>query len=301
MTTPAGPAPMGDNKPPLDPPDELAKRLERDHAALADQVADLELERLSLPPRANTKEEAETLTNYVAKAKRLDGAIDKVRVEEKAPYLEGSRIIDGFAGDLRKPLTESIKTVTAQVDAWRKAEDARIQAERREKERQEREAADRARQEQEAAARAAREAQEAARREEERIRSAKNAEERAAAESAMREQNQLAAEARKVADDAGKAAAAADRIADASGKGSLAPLAKVTSEGVSAGGSKFLNHSIDDAEALLASLGPLGAFFGETAISQALGAVKQSDLDRGVTIPGVRYFQDTRTNIRQAR
>lgn len=298
---------LGANDPPPDA-DPLAERLAKEHADLVDSAADLELRACTLPDRADTEEDCALLIDFVADAKKVVKKASDAHTEEKAPYLRSGRTVDAFFKDVWTPLEARIASLSGKVNAYQRAKAERERAERLERERIEREAAEAQRRAEEEARRAAAEAEERARAEAARIRSAADAQEREEAERRMREASQEAAAQRTVADEAGKDAAKSERVADAHGKaatGSVGKLAKVTSGGASAPVSTFMNHRIVDGALLEESLGPLGPFLPNDAILQAITAAKRQHVAAGTldgfTIPGVEFFEDSRTTIRTAR
>lgn len=293
--------PADHNKPPEDP---YLDRLKESHAGLADEAADLELEALELPEKVNTEEEAQKVTDFVAKAKKLTRRTEKTREEEKEPWLSRGRTVDGFFKRLAAPIDARVTRLQADLNAYARAKAERERAERQERERLERAEAERQRQEAEAARREAERLQREADAEAARIRSAADAEERAAAEKAMREREQEAAEQRRFAEAAAKDAAKSERVADSHGKaadGAVGKLAKTTSSGGSTSTTTFWNHRINDQAKLLASLGVLGPHFPLDAVTSAVAVAKRKAVAAGtieaLEIPGVEFFQDQKTNV----
>jgi len=287
-----------------DDADPFTEKLEKDHAALADEAADLELEALSLPEKVNTDEEAALVTNFVAKAKGLARTAEKKREEEKEPWLSRGRKVDAFFKGLSAPVVARITRLEADLNAHARAKAERERAERLERERVERAEAERQR----AEAEAARQAAEAAAREAEaaaaRIRSAADAEERAAAEAQMREAEQAATEARREAEEQQRASAKSERVADSHGKaaaGQVGKLAKTTASGGQTSVSTFWTHRIADEAKLLESLGPLGPYLTADAVSAAVGLARRQAVAanriEALEIPGVEFFQDQKTNV----
>jgi multidrug efflux pump subunit AcrA (membrane-fusion protein) len=311
MLTPiSGPGqglPADHNQPPEDA-DPFLERLEKDHEALADQAADLELEALSLPEKVDTEEDAAKVTNFVAKAKKLTREAEKKREEEKEPWLVRGRKVDAFFKRLSSPVLGRITRLEADLNAYARAKAARERAEREARERAEREAAEARRREEEAARQAAERAAQEAEAAAARIRSAADAEERAAAEAQMREAEQEAAEQRRAAEAAAKAGATATRVADAHGKAAAGPvgkLSKTTAEGGSTTTSTFWTHRIADQEKLIASCGVLGPHLTLDAITSAVAVARRKAVAAGtiadLEIPGVEFFEDVKTNVTVAK
>lgn len=294
---------MGANNPPPDA-NPLAIRLEADHKALLDEASDIELEALRLPAQVDTDEDAELVTNYVAKAKALARRVDKTRVEEKEPFLTSGRTVDGFFQEIASPITARTTALEAKLNAFQRAKREREQAERREEERRQREESERLRREQAEKDRIAREAEEERQRQAAAIRTAADADERAEAERKMREADQVAIAARTEAKAAGKEAAQTERRAETLDRAVTtgAGLGRVSTEGASVARTTFWNHRVDDLEALRASMGPLGAYFSGDAIGQAINGFKRDAISKeviaSVSLPGVAFFEDSRSSVR---
>jgi hypothetical protein len=154
---------IGGNRAPLDQPDELKPRLERDHAELIAAIAQAELERFALPEEPATDEECAQLTEFVVKLKGLAKRLEDQRTAEGRPYLDGQRVVNAFFGafsaDLDKQTDARTGELTKRIGAYARAKAAREQAERIEKERLQREEARRLEQEAEDKRKAAEESQ----------------------------------------------------------------------------------------------------------------------------------------------
>lgn len=295
-------AELGDNAPPL------ADQLEVDFAELTTAMAEIEMRAFQLPQAPVDDEECAKLITFVADAKRVIKKAEAGHTEQKAPWLERGRIVDTFFKSIWNPLGARVETVEARVNAYNRAKAAREKAQREEAARLERVAAQAARDEvqrqEKLAAEAAKREQEAAAA----LRAASDESEREARATEMREAAQQGAAAREASKDASKEAVQADRVAEANQRaasGSVAKLGKVTTSGASAAVTTFWNHRITDGPALVASLGPLGPHLTNDAIVQAIGVVKRELGKKGklseFTLPGVQFFEDTKTNVRQAR
>lgn len=288
--------------------DPLLDRLKENHGDLSDRAADLEIERLGLPSKVDTEEDAQAFTALIAKFKALSRETETTRTETKEPFLRNGRTVDAFFGELKKPLDKTAEDMLSALNAYTRAKAARERAEREERERQERAAAEAARRAEEESRRKAEAAQREAEAEAARIRSAADAEERAAAEEAMRKREQEAAEERKAAEEASKAAAEADRKAATAAKaatGGIGKLSKVAGEGASASAQTFWAHEITDRAALISDLGPLGPYLAADAVDAAVARFKNAAVASGgidsITLPGVRFFEDVKTNVRTSR
>lgn len=300
---------IGGNKPPPNA-DPMREKLERENKEFLDTAADLELKSFKLPELVNTDEDAQAVADFVALAKRFAKTVEDRRVAEKDPYLTASRSVDAFFGEIRNPVEAKITMLSGRVGAYQRAKAERERADRLERERLAREEQARAEQAridaEEASKRAAAEAEAAAAS----MRSASaDAEERAAAETRMREAEQTRLEQGRVAEEQAAAAAEAERIAEQSRRaaaGKVGQLAKVTtSGGASVGATTFWNHEVTNEADLVASLGVLGPYFTDDAIRAAVAAAKREAIRLGTVaelgIPGVRFFEDTRTNIRATK
>lgn len=305
VRTPGAPLPADHNNP---PEDAYLARLEEENESLANEAADLELEALELPAKVDTDEDAAKVTNFVAKAKLLSRKAEKKREETKEPWLTRGRTVDGFFKRLGAPVEARVQRLQADLNAFARAKAERERAERLERERLEREEAERQRREAEAARQEAERLQREAEAEAARIRSAADAEERAEAERRMREAEQEAAEQRRVAEAAAKDAAKAERVADTHGKAAAGPvgkLSKTTADGGSTSTTTFWNHRVVDEAKLLESLGVLGPHIAWDAVTTAVAVAKRKAVAAGsiadLSIPGVEFFQDQKTNVLVAK
>lgn len=301
-----------DNIPPLDPPETLGARLEREHAALIGEAAQLEAESFALPDSPANDTEAGTVQDHVVKVMGVAKRLEDARTSEGRPYLEGTRIINTTFNDVRERLVDK-KTglaarLTERVRVYNLAKAERERAERLEKERLEREKAEAARREEERkrqeAEKAQREADEAAAR----IRAAKDKDARAAAEKEMRERTAAAAQLRKDSEASASEAATAERRADANqraAEGDTGKLSKVSSGGSTSSVTKRWTYRIDSMAVLRKSLGPLEAYLTEDTIVAAVARAVREQSAGGATptlkLPGVEFFQVEATNIRAAR
>lgn len=103
---------LGHNNPPL------AERLELDHAALAQQVADI-LAQPPLPPIFGDDD----LPTYSERAKALkvvSAAVEKARKAEKDQVLKDGRTIDDFFKSLMQPILSATDDIIAGINAHQK-------------------------------------------------------------------------------------------------------------------------------------------------------------------------------------
>jgi hypothetical protein len=236
-------------------------------------------------------------------------AVDSAREDRKRPFLDAGRTVDSFFKALSQPLDVAARKVVDQIDAYRREQQRKADAERRRleeearKQREAAEAADRARRE--AEAQAAREAAEAARRileAEEAAQRSANAEaiERARAKraeleraEAQRREAALAAEldARRQQEDADTAARAAAAVENT----------VITSDyGVKASGRKVKVYAVTDPAKLgLWLLKTNPAALAEALLKIAEPIAKGMKLPAGSTaIPGMEITETTQTVIR---
>jgi hypothetical protein len=305
-------ATMGANVPPLDRADQLHPRLEREYADLLAEVAQVEADSFALPEAPESDEDTTKLSDHVIKAKGVLKRLEEARTDVGRPYLEGQRVINAWFGEAGELLADKdtgvVARLTTRVGIYNKAKAVRLEAERlaaaREAERRAQEARAEEQRKQDESDRLAREAGEAA----ERIRKAKSQEEMEAAEADMRQLDAQAGIARDAAGYAGKAAAKAERQAEQNERaasGATGNLSRVSAGGSTSSVTKFWTHTILDADALMASLGPLGPFLGNGVIMEALARAVREAAAAGradkLVLPGCRVFQDSKTNISARR
>lgn len=303
---------VGDNVPPLDGPDRVAARLSAEHAALFLKASNLEADSFKLPEQPKDDAELALVTDHIVEVKRVAKQLEDARTETGRPYLDAGRAINTLFNDYRDQLVEKktglVDKLQERVEIYTNAKEARERAEREAAAREQRRIAEvaqaeerRLRDEADAAAKAA-DAAAAAQRQ------AKTNEERAAAQAEQQRQETLAAAARKGAEGAEKEAGKAERQADvheriAGAEGGA--LSRVSTAGSSASVTKEWTHAIIDAAALMASLGPLGAYLSNDTISQAIARAVRERAAAGsaasLAIPGVRVFEQPKVNVRAAR
>lgn len=300
----------GSNFPPLDPPDTVEARIEREHAALFVEAAGLESEAFALPDTPKTDAECATITDHVVRVRRIAKRLDDARTEFGRPYLDATRKINALFGELHTPLVEK-KTgladrLTERVGIYARAKEEAERAERLERERIEREKAEAARREEDRKRQEAEAAQRAADEAAARVRAAQDAESRRAAQEEMQRQETIAAAARKDADKAEEEAGKSERRADVQARAAEGPgLGRVSAAGSTSSVTKRWTHVITDADKLMASLGPLGAYLSNDTISQALARAVREAAAAGradrLVLPGCRVFEESHTNVRAAR
>lgn len=200
-----GIAGIGHNEP---PPDLRSGELLR--AELPDRHADLIRRRDELlamaadfkadhPERIDNDEESGILAGIIAQINAAAKICEKQREGVKAPYLEGSRIVDGFfTGTIKSKLDEAAKGLNAMQTAFQRAKAEKARREAEEAERKARAEEDARRREAERAEREKRQAEAAAKRaqdDQERAEAEKRRQEaEAKAKAAREEQDRAAAE-----------------------------------------------------------------------------------------------------------
>lgn len=301
---------IGDNNPPLS---EL----------LVDETANLKQRADDLVAGAGRcvvtdEDTAKRATQIAGMMKDHAVRIEAAREERKRPFLEGGRTVDAHFAALKAPLVGNdpkgklggaAAEVIAKIDAYRREEDRKAEAERRRLE----EVARKAREAQAAAERAQREAEEASRRAAEeaaaKIRAAEEAARKAgdreAAEKARREraeadaarQRQESAERQKRLDAEIAAGKERDRIA-AIERQAAASVAKPIDSGYGpkAFGRKVTTVTITDLTAAIRHARKLN----EAPIRDAVQAIYDKQARAGVRmLPGATVDEDTSTQIRK--
>lgn len=329
---------IGHNEPPEGDPFELA--LEEKNQDLWKRWGALEMRRLKLPKEPATEEEAALITAWTAETRELGRDFEKRRVEIKAPNLKREQQIDAKFNGQRKTIASKADEIEQRNGPYLRAKREREEAERREQARIAREkqealelaAAESRRLAQEAeqrrltAEREAREAEqtrvrdaEAKRVREEEAEAARNAPQpekptaevvpikpgptAAENEAAMRQAGVEEARAQRAADladeaarKAGVAANRAEKKADQTGQ-----LGKVSAGGANQRATMVWVGKVTNFGQVLQSLGPLGPFFNETVIQDAVARAARHP-DRPA-IPGVSYSEqlDVKTTATRSK
>jgi DNA repair exonuclease SbcCD ATPase subunit len=312
-------ASLGGNQPPS-----FEQQMEEENAALTDEMAELELELRRLPGNPQSDADVAVINDWVTRRRDLAKRLEAKRVVVKAPALERCTAIDGWFGAIRRQLLEKAADVEKRSGPYllarQKAEEERRRAEAAEAKRKADElkaAADKAQRELEEQRRLQQE-QEDRLRKEEQERQARI--QQAAAEAAKQAQDLAAATntpqpvpppappvseaqgayqqatmdlgaaskaADKAAEEARKAetlASRAEKKADAGGGG------KVQGGGANAKAEMVWVGKVKSWPSVIQSLGPLGQFFTEQVIQDAVDrAAKVKDRP---TVPGVEFSQE---------
>lgn len=199
-----------------------------------------------------------TLGRWIVRAKALAKKADGFRTDEGRPILEAQRGINGFFKELLEPLGKAESSLQKLADDYARQKAAEERAKA------------------EADAKAAREKAEAER---------------------------IKAEQMKTSDAAARAEGRAELLdakADAAEERALASdadLTRMRAEGVTASARQSWDFSIDDEDALYASLGALGPFFVIADVRKAVGSMVRAHKGR-TQLPGVRVFPKTTANFR---
>ncbi len=201
---------IGGNRPPVLNNELLPVDLRQSHQELTARRDELIAGLENVPTEVFDDETSGRIGDYI---KQLDGCMKQAeafRVGEKAPFLEGGRIVDGFFHEISDSL-KTIRDTCAKRDAPYKAEKAEKERQARlESDRLAREKADRLRAEADERARVAREAAERAIREKEEAEAALKAEQEARELERQEAERKAREEEERIAREAAEAAKAAE-------------------------------------------------------------------------------------------
>lgn len=135
MTDATQPAPIGDNRPPLNQAEIVFANLAERHPDLNNRLEELSEASSRLPESFTTEEEIGRSAEYI---KQLNACIrwanDQKKVE-KAPFTEGSRAVESYFAQITKPLAEIKQRVTHMQKTFLDGK-ARLERKRREGEEQ---------------------------------------------------------------------------------------------------------------------------------------------------------------------
>jgi hypothetical protein len=286
-------------------PVKLAERLELEHVELFDRAMALDAAGLKLPLEPQTDEESGALSDHVVALRSLAADAERARVEVGRPYLEGQRVTNATFAQIKEPCETGMKEFTRRVDAYRKAKEARERRQREIAEQAERARAAEAQRLADEAAAAARKSQEEADAAAAALKTAKTPEELAAAEQSLRDAEADASAQRRAAERHTEEVGQAEHAADANARAAAAPaLGTLSTGGASSGGSRRWVGRITDREKVLASLGPLGKWISNDAITQAIAAAVRDgvrDTKEAPAFAGVSINHEEHTVIRSAR
>lgn len=250
---PAKGATIGHNQ-----PADIVARLQDDHAELAAHCRDLITRANSLPATVETEEHLHLVADFVREVNNATKRAEKIRVDEKEPYLSAERAVDGFFNGLRNPLLKIKGALESAAGAYQRRKEAEERRQREE------------------AARIAREKAEAEAREARRL---------------AEEQRRAEADAAK---DRAKEAAINARAATRATEAKPADLVRTRTEtGTMATAKSWWDFEITDARELdLESLRP---FIPKAALEQALRGFIAAG---GREIAGARIFEETKAVFR---
>lgn len=236
----------------------IAEVLKADFADLMARVDDMVDRGEGLPRTVTTEQQHLEIGRYIVDARTVAKDAEALRSAEKAPMLAATRELDAFFKGLVDQLANAVRPLQAAADNYV----ARIEAEKREAARREAEAA-----------------------------RAKAAEEERKAEEARR------------ADHAARAAGRAEELhakadeAEARALASSADLTRTRGDGVTASGKTTIAWEFTDKAALFESLGPLGTFMAEPAVTSAINSMVRVQKMR-TQLPGIRVFEKAVSNFR---
>lgn len=252
----------GHNEPPAEV-DNITARLTEEHADLLKR-RDALLDAVDrVPETIDDEAQANKVADFIKQLQACVKNADAIRVDEKEPYLDGGRRVDGFfKGGIVEPISAAKKKVEARLTAYQRKVAEAERKRREEAERKAREEAERARKEAEERA--------AALREEEDLEAA------LAAEEAAKKAAEAAAQAEREAN-----AKAADYSRSRSEHGSVASLRTVWTFA-------DLDRAALDLEALRDHL-PAAAL--DSAVRSFIKA-------GGRQLRGVRIYEDYSTVVR---
>jgi type IV secretory pathway VirB10-like protein len=237
----------------------LATVLDADFEDLQAEVAAAVDRAKALPTTIKTEAQLAEVGNCIADLRGLAKKIDGTRMDEGRPLLDAQRGINDFFKTLGNQLEDVSKPLQRAADDHAKRKAAEERARRE------------------------REAAEARRKEEEARRKAEQAKSDAAA---ARAEGQAEA-----------AAARAER-AEQAASASAAELVRTRAFGVTSSAKTVWDFTINDYQALTASMGPLGPFIDRSSVEKAIRSVVR--IQKGTTsLPGVEVFEDVRSTFRR--
>ncbi len=138
---------IGHNRPPEDA-DPITARLTEDHASLLARRDELSGAFERVPETIDDEETAGKAADFIKQISACTKNADKARVDEKEPYLDGGRKVDGFfKSGVMEPLDKIKKAVSARLTAYQRKKDEEERRRREEEARKAREEEERARKE----------------------------------------------------------------------------------------------------------------------------------------------------------
>jgi hypothetical protein len=304
-TAPAG---IGDNRPP--PGLDLRNRLAEDYAELAETAARLVKQANASPAAITDDDTVGVAGDLIKEISACSKRAEKIRVDEKEPFLQGGRDVDGFFKTLTGQLEKAKGSLEKVVGVYLRAKAAEERRAREEAERKAREEAERKMRE---AEEAERERQEIARRREaKRIADEQAAREAEAAEVAANEPQTIGdlskpfevdpdveaeTQATLAADHALEDAAEHETQAEIAAKAAAAKPAELARTRSDAGSvstlREFWDFTVDDYDAI--PLAVLRPYIDRANIDKAVRAYVKHG---GRQLDGVRIFKDERAMVR---
>lgn len=262
----ASPAPLTNNPPPL------KDRLQADHAKMAEAVAEIIAKANDLA--AKTIEDDEGVSEFSDLIKDLakySKRVEAIRVDEKEPFLESGRVVDGFFKEFDNRLKKASTALNAVLTRYLNEKAAREREARIRAEEEQRRIAEEARRKADEELRKAQEAEAAARKDESerRLRAALAADQQATSQEVLTLRAERAA-----------VAAPAD-LARTRGASSLATL------------TRSWEFEVIDLGAI--PLDAIRAHIPRAAIEQAIRSFVRAG---GRELAGVRIYEDSRASVR---
>ena len=131
MPTAQATAMIGHNNPPANTPEDLRDELQHRHAALLEKATDLLNAGSRVPETVADDNEAAKITVFIKQIANAAKGLEAARVDEKQPYLNLGRAVDGFFGSVKEQLDTLSRKAKRPLDAYLKA---KADEERRERE-----------------------------------------------------------------------------------------------------------------------------------------------------------------------
>ncbi|MGA0615904.1 hypothetical protein [Paracoccus sp. KR1-242] len=237
----------------------LTEVLTADFTELQGEIADLLNNAADLPARVESDADQAKVGNWIIDAKDLTHKIEVQRTTEGKPILDAQRGINAFFKAVAQPISETMDAHQREADDYVRRKAAEERARRE------------------------REAEELRRKEEE---------ERRRLETLKRPDAIARAEGKAEA-LASEAEAAEERAL-----ASNADLTRMRAEGVTGSARTAWTWEFTDKDAAYNSLGPLGPFFTESAVSTAINSMVRAHKGR-TRLPGIRVFEQASASFRR--
>lgn len=282
---------IGGNNPPPDvhipTPEEITPALKAKLAPTMKEIAALGRRCVALTKEILTEAQQAAAQDAYKDFGEALKSWNALRVDEKEPYLAGSRAVDSFFLPVKERGAEVMGALNGELGKFLQRKEAAIRAKREAEARRARE--EQAKRDREAEAARRREAEERAK--VEALERENKAKEAAAARRALDAAQEKRDFAEAVADGAGVHVRAAEARADAS------PSSIARTRGDSSLGTLRREYDFVIEDVAKVPLEALRDFFKIEDIEKAVRAMVRVHGDKR-TLPGVRIFEDTKANIR---